>query len=304
MQADNKTKVFRRVSSDQVHATDTGSYLIVEDTPAETPRVHFSPIVGSVLSAITSLLLWNRIGLGGTAIATVAGAFVTALGTQIYTVLAKKSANKFKTYQREREESRQVTGVMDSSELGNEQDGLQETPQDDLRETRKDSPNARRRWIVISVVLALVTVLIVAGVVSVVTAGEGLGIKAEEVISQVSTSTDDTDDASSSTTAATQSDMGSHSTETSQSGTASGASESSSNASTDTSDQSSGTVDSGADSQTSTGVTTDSSTTGTSQNTDASQGTADGSGSTTDSTQAGSADSAGTGTTTADGTAQ
>ena len=255
--------------------------------------IAMAPVIGSALAAVTSLLLPSRIGVGGAVVTAAVGAAVTTLTTQIYTRLAKASAEKLRNVASGTGHA-QLTGVMDSSQLdqgyaatgyaGYDQTqayqatGYEAAPGQarvapaGLRQAaaKRHSSQVRKRGIIITVIVALVTVLAAAAVVGLATAGEGIGPKTQPIIATSTGDTSKDQEASSQAkgTASTDASQTDDATSTST-GTVSGTA-------TDPNSSSAGTSDNGA----STSGQSSAGTSGTSSSTSGSGGTSSGTGTT------------------------
>lgn len=182
-------------------------------------------VIASTLASCTSFLLSNSIGIAGSLIGALVGGLASAAGLQIYKAILIQTGDKFREVTEERlggltqqsapvdvgtpadaEATRTDTGQVDATQvLDTSDEGWQPTSvsgqaaveatsatgtpiaPDAVAEAAHDRERRRhqRRLIVIMVVAALVAVLVTAGVITLVTQGEGIGPTAEEVVEEI-----------------------------------------------------------------------------------------------------------------------
>lgn len=307
-----------------------------EEKPGILSSVSLTTVIASALAAGTSLVLSSKIGLAGSVIGTVVAAAASSFATQIYQSILKKSAEKVRDVTNltadlgSSEEDEATNGkVADRPHDGktvaqrrpvtlSDKTGPQEradtgTPiaPDSIRYAAhaRENKAATKRALVVAVAAALVALAVTAGIITLATAGQGLGTTTaftpattstdDGTADQQATQTEQTDSADAAQTDQ-QTDQAQATDQTNTSGTADGT--------TDNSGTSSGTsTDAG------TGTSTDSSsTTGDSSNSSNGTGGATSGGATNGTTSdsgttggAASGDStSGTGTTDATTTAQ
>lgn len=164
--------------------------------------VSFTTVIASALAAGTSLVLSSKIGLAGSVIGTVVAAAVSSLALQIYQSILSKTAEKVGdvanltgvgtptgttraangevgsvTHDGATELLRRpATPSDETSVLGVAESGTPIAP-DSIRyaaRARETKYNARRA-LVISIIAALVALAVTAGIITVATAGHGLG---------------------------------------------------------------------------------------------------------------------------------
>ena len=164
--------------------------------------VSFTTVIASALAAGTSLVLSSKIGLAGSVIGTVVAAAVSSLALQIYQSLLSKTAEKVGDVANltgvgtPTDTTRAANGEVgnvthdgatellhrpatlsdETSVLGVAESGTPIAP-DSIRNAaraRETRYNARRA-LVISIIAALVALAVTAGIITVATAGHGLG---------------------------------------------------------------------------------------------------------------------------------
>ncbi|MGN0056215.1 MAG: hypothetical protein ACI360_07270 [Atopobiaceae bacterium] len=201
----------------------------VEAQPKKKDSAISMPVaIGSALSAVTSLFLSSKIGVGGSVVTVAVGAIASSLMQQLYTHLLSKSAEKVRDAA-SNSANQQIDGVMDSSQLGSyslTEDATGEaatgTPiaPDEVRDAaaKRHSDVVKKRAIIISVIGALVVVLITAGIITVATQGSGIGTKTTPIIA-TSTDTTTSDEAKPTEDQPTQSADTTNQSDSSKSGT-------------------------------------------------------------------------------------
>ena len=177
-------------------------------------------VIASTLASCTSFLLSNSIGIAGSLIGALVGGLASAAGLQIYKAILIQTGDKFREVTEERRggltqqsapvdagtpaeaEATQAdaTQTLDASGEGwqptsvsgqatVEATSATGTPiaPDAVAEAAHDRERRRhqRRLIVIMVVAALVAVLVTAGIITLVTQGEGIGPTADEVVEEI-----------------------------------------------------------------------------------------------------------------------
>lgn len=296
-------------------------------------NVSFTTVIASALAAGTSLVLSSKIGLAGSVIGTVVAAAVSSLALQIYQSLLSKTAEKVndvanltsigsptddtaaaeggvgeRTHDGETVVQRRPvtlsdkTGVIEVAESG--------TPiaPDSIRYAAhaRESKYNTRRALIVSIVAALVALAVTAGIITLATAGHGLGSTTTFSAPVVSTETTDDSASDQQTSGADQSS--SQTTDTDSTQTNQNGQSSESGTTTNGTTTNGTTTDSGNTSGT--GTSTETGGTGTNSNSSSSSGTESGgtsggtdSGNTSDSgnTNSGATTTPGTSTDSANG---
>lgn len=179
----------------------------VAQQPAEPKKkkeqaVSMPVAIGSALSAVTSLFLSSHIGIGGSVVTVAVGAIASSVMSQAYTHIVSKSAEKMKSLG-SGSSKQQIDGVMDSSQLGSYslgEDGTEVaatgTPiaSDELHNAaaKRSGSSAKRKGIIITVIVALAMVLATAGIITFATQGSGIGTKTTPIIATTTTTPEDT----------------------------------------------------------------------------------------------------------------
>lgn len=237
-QVDN-SQVAGRVAYDE-----DGNLVVVKKEEKKAP-VQMAAIVGSALSAVTSALFSSHIGIGGSLLTVAIGAAVSAAGTQLYTHIIAKSTDKLKSAIDNGSGGQQLVGVMDSSQLDSNGYGYEAEQTVYGYEAEEGTPTAdggrvapqgmidaaeeqhqrqvKRRGIIIVAIMALVAVIVAAGVVTWATQGNGIGTKTPSIVSTATSNTNENENANTNsalvapgaaTTAANSGDSGQEATTT------------------------------------------------------------------------------------------
>ena len=257
--------------------------------------VSLTTVIASALAAGTSLVLSSKIGLAGSVIGTVVAAAASSFATQIYQSILKKSAEKVRDVTNltadlgSSEEDEATNGkVADRPHDGktvaqrrpvtlSDKTGPQEradtgTPiaPDSIRYAAhaRENKAATKRALVVAVAAALVALAVTAGIITLATAGQGLGTTTAFTPATTSQATDQTN--TSGTADGTTDNSGTSSGTSTDAGT--GTSTDSSSTTGDSSNSSNGTGGATSGGATN-GTTSDSGTTGGAASGDSTSGT-------------------------------
>lgn len=171
--------------------------------------ISIAQATAGTLAAVTSMLLSSQIGVTGSVIGVAVGAFVSTLATQVYKMFLSRSAEKIRTLRSDGGDSDQErTSVMTATVADGAATARHQAAARDASRTPRLGADAhisdealgkraahqrktqvQRGVIVVAIVSALVAVALSAGVINLVTAGEGLGTKTAAPTAQTTTDT-------------------------------------------------------------------------------------------------------------------